>query len=402
MKWSPQQAQALDKIGGWLKDPDAPQVFRLFGYAGTGKTELARYIAEMVDGLVLAATFMGKAASVLERRGFKGASTIHQAIYKPKNKSRARLLQLEAERRRIATDPEHKPAELEKIDKAIEVERINLSRPGFVLNEESPVNGAKLLIIDECSQPDEIMGEDLCSFGCKILAMGDPMQLPPIFGAGYFTKQKPDVMLTEIHRQARDNPIIMLATRVREGRELEIGRYGESFVIPVSKCNPNVALVSDQILVGRNNTRRATNKRMRTLLGHAPEEHAYPVAGEKLVCLRNDREAGLLNGTVWKTLAPAMESGDHDIVLQLEPEDGGGRVDCTAHKAIFEGAELNPWERKKAQEFDYGYALTVHKSQGSQWDNVVLFDEWRDAATHQRWLYTGITRAAERVVVVKM
>ena len=57
--------------------------------------------------------------------------------------------------------------------------------------------------------------------------------------------------------------------------------------------------------------------------------------------------------------------------------------------------------RRGSDAFDYGYVLTVHKAQGSQWDDVVLFDEsWAFREHRDRWLYTGITRAAERLTVV--
>ncbi|MGZ5999644.1 MAG: ATP-binding domain-containing protein, partial [Rhizomicrobium sp.] len=58
-------------------------------------------------------------------------------------------------------------------------------------------------------------------------------------------------------------------------------------------------------------------------------------------------------------------------------------------------------QRKKYDEFDYGYVLTVHKAQGSQWDDVVLFDEsFAFPESRARWLYTGITRAAKTLTVV--
>ena len=55
---------------------------------------------------------------------------------------------------------------------------------------------------------DEDLGRDLLSFGKPVLVLGDPAQLPPVKGGGFFTEAEPDVMLTEVHRQAADNPII--------------------------------------------------------------------------------------------------------------------------------------------------------------------------------------------------
>src|SRR5690606_10771529 len=95
--------------------------------------------------------------------------------------------------------------------------------PTFSLNRQSPVAKAKLVVIDECSMVDEELGRDLMTFGTPILVLGDPGQLPPISGGGFFTDHEPDYLLTEIHRQARDNPIIRLALDVREGREPPYG-----------------------------------------------------------------------------------------------------------------------------------------------------------------------------------
>ena len=109
---------------------------------------------------------------------------------------------------------------------------------------------------------------------------------PPVKGGGFFTEAAPDVMLTQIHRQAQDNPIIRLSERVRSGGELALGDYGETRVIPRAEVDSAQVLGADQVLVGVNRTRRAYNQRMRDLKGF---REALPVAGDRLVCLRNDR-----------------------------------------------------------------------------------------------------------------
>ncbi|MFG5630096.1 AAA family ATPase, partial [Enterococcus faecalis] len=106
-------------------------------------------------------------------------------IYTPKDKSQQRLKELQAERARLLT---HKPVPetlVEKVDAAIKAEQINLARPMFQLNTESPLFEAALLVVDEYSMIDEQMGEDLLSFGCPILALGDPGQLPPVGGTPF-------------------------------------------------------------------------------------------------------------------------------------------------------------------------------------------------------------------------
>ena len=232
-QFSPHQDDALKAVAQWLKaKPGAngtPQVFRLFGYAGTGKTTLARHLAEQSDGEVKFAAFTGKAASVMRGKGCKGASTIHSLIYRARESG-------------------------EEI-------------PSFDLWDEAPASKAELIVIDECSMVDAELGRDLLSFGVPVLVLGDPAQLPPIQGGGFFTETEPDAMLTEVHRQATDDPIVRLSMDIRAGEYLEPGRYGETEVIPKNKLDPERVLEADQVLVGRNATRRAYNLRMRERRG---------------------------------------------------------------------------------------------------------------------------------------
>jgi exodeoxyribonuclease-5 len=410
MGWNAQQEATLRDVDRWLRDPRAPQVYRLFGYAGTGKTTLAKHFASGLDGGVYFGAYTGKAAHVLQQKGCPGASTIHSLIYRSKEKGKAKLKDLEEQYAQLlqelrAEDPDLDPRDhrrAKELRSLMENERKELARPMFELNDESPLRGAKLAVFDECSMIDATMGEDILSFGCKVLVLGDPAQLPPVAGAGFFTEGvEPDTMLTDIRRQARDNPIIDMATRVRQEEPLPVGPYGNSRVVPGHEIGPDDALGADQVLVGRNKTRRASNRRVRSLLGH---NDALPQPGDRLVCLRNNHDMGLLNGAIW--YCSRVDEHDSDqAVLTVKPEDGGDEVVCYAHLHHFQGRseELPFWERKDAEEFDYGYALTVHKSQGSQWDNVMLFDEsWCFRQDKWRWLYTGITRAAEQLTVVKM
>lgn len=412
MRWSPEQDAALRRVADWLRDDDQ-QVFRLFGYAGTGKTTLARHFAEGVGGSVLFGAYTGKAAYVLRQKGCPGASTIHSMIYHTKERGRAQLRELEqtlaellAELRAEAAPDEDvsQHRRVKDLRAQIEQERKALARPTFSLNPDSEVKRAELVIIDECSMVDGRMGEDLLSFGTKVLVLGDPAQLPPVAGGGFFTEGvRPDVMLTEIHRQAADNPIIAMATRVRNQEALSLGSYGASSVVEGSEIGPEDALAADQILVGRNKTRHASNRRMRSLRSITED---YPVPGDKLVCLRNNHDKGLLNGAIWHVQDVGNRTEDR-VYMTLTPdaEDNDLPIEVEAHAHHFQGREedLPWWDRKEAEEFDYGYALTVHKSQGSQWDNVLLFDEaWCFRRDRWRWLYTGITRAAESIKVVRL
>jgi exodeoxyribonuclease-5 len=381
--FSPQQVAALKLAEEWWAEGDkSPQVFRLFGYAGTGKTTLAlaikRKIVRLVQAkdhganhadTVLSAAFTGKAALVMQSKGLKGSSTIHSLIYSN-------------------DDPE------------------GGAMPTFSLNPGSKLADAKLCIIDECSMVSEELGRDLLSFGVKILVLGDPAQLPPVDGAGFFTNATPDVMLSEVHRQAEGNPIIRLSMDVRNGVKLEYGDHGACNVIPWKPgvlTSQNI-LAADQLLVGRNVTRERMNARYRVL---ANFKATLPMVGDKLCCLKNNRGKNLFNGGLWKVVKVKKQK-PVGIEMLVEPDDAGEMsrsVDIKVRPECFtdmEAFKALPWEeRKGTQEFTYGWALTVHKAQGSQWNNVILFNEagvfGQDAT---RWLYTGVTRAAETLTVV--
>lgn len=366
--FTPHQEAALKAVAAWLKagpgSGGTPQIFRLFGYAGTGKTTLARHLAQDVDGRVAYAAFTGKAALVMRRKGCAGASTIHSLIYRARDSGE--------------------------------------ETPSFELWDDSPAARAKLIVIDECSMVDAVLGRDLLSFGAPVLVLGDPAQLPPVQGGGFFTDADPDAMLTEVHRQAADDPIIHLSMAVREGERIGPGRYGDSEVVRKSALDPQRVLAADQVLVGRNATRRAYNARLRERRGFADP---LPQADDKLVCLRNNRRKGLFNGGLW-TVKQRSAARASTLSLRLAPDEEVGRVvKVTARRECFTGGleELDWQLRRRYEEFDYGYVLTVHKAQGSQWDDVVLFDEsFAFPETRARWLYTGITRAARRLTVVMM
>ena len=246
-------------------------------------------------------------------------------------------------------------------------------------------------------------GRDLISFGKPILVLGDPAQLPPVKGGGYFTEGEPDVMLTEIHRQAADNPIIRLSQLVRSGGDLTEGVYGETRVIRRAEMDAAQVMAADQVLVGVN----TYPPRLQPARAQPERPHRADCrsAGDSLVCLRNDREKGLINGGLWRVESLAGMKNDF-VRMTLKPEDEGARssVKVSVLKAFFEGteSELAYAARRESDEFDYGYALTVHKAQGSQWDDVMLFDESFAFREHRaRWLYTGLTRAARRLTVVR-
>lgn len=368
--WSPQQERAISDVRTWLRDPHGKQVFRLFGYAGTGKTTLAKELAGSVKGKVLYATFTGKASLALRKKGCEDASTIHSLIYKVEVNDRT-------------------------------------GEATFSLNFESDLADAALLIVDEVSMVGEPLAVDLLSFEKRVLVLGDPAQLPPVKDEGFFINDSPDVMLTEVHRQARDNPIIRMSMEIREGKRLQRGAYGDSRVIGCSDVSQDelreLVVGADQLLCGLNRTRTAYNRRIRALKGLSGQaETWHPTKGDRLICLKNKRDKQLFNGAMWE----ADSVGDKFRCFGIEATSLDEKRDpltLEVAEEFFNGTEhMIDWrERRKYDEFTFGWAITCHKSQGSQWDDVIVFDEsgaFRDARAN--WLYTAVTRAAERVTVV--
>lgn len=371
MSWSPQQVRAITDVRAWLSDPHGKQVFRLFGYAGTGKTTLAKELAQSVRGTVLYATFTGKAALVLRKKGCDGASTIHSLIYR------------------------------------VEVNE-HTGEATFILNPESDLADAALLIVDEVSMVGKELARDLLTFGKRVLVLGDPAQLPPVRDEGFFINAAPDVMLTEVHRQAQDNPIIRMSMDIREGGRIKTGTYGDSLVTDRAGIGHDrlrdLVLGADQLLCGLNRTRVAYNRRIRQLKGLVgAAEEWHPTAGDRLICLKNKRDKQIFNGGMWLASSVGDKFGCLSIEATSLDED---RAPLTLEVAdeFFVGTEHKiEWrERQKYDEFTFGWAITCHKSQGSQWDDVIIFDEsgaFREARSN--WLYTAITRAAQKVTVIQ-
>lgn len=367
MIWTAQQEAALKAAKAWLRSGES-QVFRIFGWAGTGKSTLAVELGNEVNSVVYGA-FTGKAALVMRKKGCRGATTLHHLLY-----------HLESEKG---------------------------GQPQFRLNDESEIRDADLVIIDEVSMVDAVLGTDLLSFGTKVLVLGDPFQLPPIKGAGYFTDNgvPPDVMLTEIHRQAADSPIIRMSMDIRDGVPLQYGSYGDCKIIRRNQLGQKMVLGADQVIVGRNATRVEFNNKIRDLKKFPPLE---PSVGDRLICTRNNRAKGFMNGQLF-VVEEVMKQprSSQRIKMHVQPEDAGRRkasaiVDTHRHFFLGTEEEMTWEERRKYDEFTFGYAITAHKSQGSQWDNVCLFDESNAFREHQdRWLYTAVTRAAERITIVK-
>ena len=406
---SDHQLIALRAVTAWYKrwraGDHSKQVFKFAGYAGSGKTAMARFIVDELNlARVCAACPTGKAAHVLRRRGFPQSRTIHSLIYKPVVRGRGRVPELEAQI--LMLRAENAPEEmLRRVEREIKEEIEGLHRMAFSLKIDSELRGADLLVVDESSMVSDDVLEDLLTFGVPILALGDPAQLPPVRAVGSLAQGTPDAFLSEIHRQAMESAVVRLATMVRQGQRLSPGDHPDSTGHTsrvVLRSSPDDLMSADQIIVGRNATRHRTNAWARVRLGR---QSPLPVLGDRLVCLRNNAEHGLMNGAIYAAESEAVIIDDLTCTLKVSSEDfpEQGAQELLIHSKLF-GTDpkdaLKPWEWDEATAFDFGYALTAHKSQGSQWNRVAVCAEWPQADTFNQWLYTAVSRAAEEVYVV--
>lgn len=400
---SAEQDRAVKAVDRWYK-AGGVEPFELHGLAGTGKTTLARYFAEHVEGVVKFAAYTGKAASVLRKKGCPGATTIHSLIYNPVGNTNVReMRELEA----LVEGEMDIPYEDRRHD-LLESWRSQLedlrkrSRAMFEVkgNEDAEICEADLVIIDERSMVGETEQRDLMSFGVPILFLGDPGQLPPVQGRS-LAPEVPDFMLTEIHRQAADSAIIRLAYDFRNGKFPTFGEYGEGVeILRKRDWDWQRAVEADQVIVGMNATRHSINRGMRARLGY---KKLYPEAGERLICLQNNHEVGLLNGVVGTSLREAVKSrATVDLVIDYEGQKLAVTSDAGHFEENYGKRKSYPGSHAEIEHFDYGYGITGHKSQGSQWRNVLICDDKmraNDIAQRKKWLYTVTTRAEEQLTI---
>jgi len=436
---SSHQQDAVSKIRGWYQDlpnfygsreaafSSAP-VFDLSGYAGTGKSTILPHIIQQLgldpttDVAFCAPT--GKASKVMAEKLadasiYSGARTIHSLIYRPKAMKAEQIEKNIAELQALHAITDTAAGKLD-IEKSIKIMHKDLERaydesaPRFTLNSESDIKNKKLVVCDEASMVGETIADDLRAFGVPILAMGDPGQLPPIGEARGLQKDRADFFLTEVHRQAEGNPIIRLATLARRGELLPYGDYGDGVQV-VSYRDDKATLDMErdaQIICGTHRTRWKLTRRIRKAMDY---NSTGPMAGEPLIICKNSRNVGaLVNGTfvLCETDVGELETGEPYVPVTLRDEKNSIHV-IQAYQGLLEEhflKEKNGSTCSKSAAFrarisgehvDWGWAITCHKSQGSQWDEVVVHDEsgvFRDDAS--KWLYTAITRAAKRLTVV--
>lgn len=363
-----------------------------------------------------------KAASVLIQKGLP-ASTIHRTFY-------------------INDD-----------DKIVNGRKV----PHFIKKKE--ISDYELVIIDEVSMVSKKILEDILSFEIPVLACGDPGQLPPVMAEDNHLLDHPDATLTEIVRQAEDSPIIQVATMARNKEFIPYGKYGDNvFVVKRSSIKDEtfnkLVMQADQIICGTNNTRRSINEYVRKLYN---KTSIYPEVGDKVICCQNNydftlgenAEYPLANGIIGKveSIKPVnvdeglsqmvfkpdfldfktepliidngifisddffydrhqkiyeLEDKSYTIVRQLSKKKDEDEEVYRSRLAI----ELKNRTKSKDEfqicQFDFGYAISCHKSQGSEWDNIIVFDESKVFPTNrEKWLYTAITRAKKNLIIIR-
>jgi exodeoxyribonuclease-5 len=349
-EFSPDQQHAVQQVHEW-REYLPRQYFTMGGLAGTGKTTLISHFAGVLPATAVCAP-TGKAAQVLRDKGVH-ASTIHGLIY--------------------VAYPDA------------------LGRPRFARRRH--LDGVQTIVADEASMIDYRLFRDILSFGVPVLFVGDHGQLEPI-GKNPNLMKWPDVRLEEIHRQALGNPILQLASHFREGKDVRysIDPSGRLEILPRSAFKGSLSRNS-QAICGFNKTRHRVNRWIREKSGYG-RFLVHP--GERLICLRNNKLWNLFNGQQVIVLEVCGES-KKTISLEIETNDGRQlTVECM--KEQFGYSLLKNFQSDRLLLFDYGYCITAHKGQGSEWDCVVALEQIWGEWSPNRWRYTVATRAMEQLV----
>ncbi|MEI4234784.1 ATP-dependent DNA helicase [Roseovarius sp. D22-M7] len=418
------QTCAIAAIRDWyLHRTHEQQVFRVFGYAGVGKTTITAMAIEALGlepmtpgglGGVLFAAYTGKAVLVMTRKGTP-AQTIHSLIYRHSEASPEEIARVTEELAALERDlPRMGVAERSFAEAQIAQLKLRLDHihaPQFVLNPQSDLRDADLLVLDEVSMVGADMAHDLLAFGKPILVLGDPGQLPPVKSTGVFTEAVPDVMLTEVHRQAADSPILRLATMAREGHDIPFGAFDDQvWKMSRHEIGPAQMLQGEQVICGTHAMRRRLNTAMKHAAGFDAD---YPTgAGEKIICLRNRHDLGLING-MFLTLTDVQAHPHNDRAFRASVQTDDGT--CVSGTQEFWRGEFDDHVRfdpdRHRREWmacrgliqsSWGYAITCHKAQGDSFGTVIVFDEGfgRTAEERNRWLYTAITRAERGLLIL--
>ena len=346
-----EQLAVVEYLTDFTKD-----IQTLGGLAGTGKTTVIKTLTERLPRFAVCA-YTGKAANVLRRKGISAASTIHSLIYKPEE-----VVTWVNGKRRVTTR--------------------------WIRRDRVPYDG---FIVDEASMVSESIHFDLLSYDLPIIYVGDHGQLPPVEG-NLNLMTNPDVTLTTIHRNAGE--IARFAQFIRHGYppidwKQHRDYTGEvQFIDMAAMVDDSFAKGDNQIITAYNSTRVGINALVRHMRG-CPADR--PVVGDRVICLQNDRTIGVFNG-----MQGTITAIVGDEMTFLADEDRPYRVRFIPEQ--FGSVHKPKRDRKGRIPFDYTYAVTCHKAQGDEWDQVLVFEQRCRGWEHARWAYTAASRAREKLV----
>jgi exodeoxyribonuclease-5 len=363
MQLNEKQQLAVNRAADWYATQNT-QVFKMAGYAGTGKTTVATTIARTLesDENTLYCAFTGKAACVMRQKGMPG-QTIHSAIY----------------------------------DYETEIDP-HTGRKHIVkhLKESLPY---KLIVVDEASMVGTEVAHDLLSFQIPVLAIGDPGQLPPVGDNYSDLLMDPDIVLDEIMRQSDGNRIPAFAQRLRNGWAPAPGDIDPGPDLVVLQKNQflrhfeTLLTHAGQLICATNRNRDAFNKRARQLYGL----DGMPLTnGEKVVRKKNDWNECTPSSLGVLSLVNGMTGTSQRVKLRGSAPALFDFVPECAPDATFKGLAY--------KKFEYAYTITCHAAQGSEWPYVVVYDDsWADPQNPKfraAWRYTAATRAKSKLVWV--
>lgn len=346
-------------------------------------------------------TFTGKASLVLNQKQCSGAITAHKFLYNA----------------RLKSDGKYRFEPKQTLD----------------LYNDKPY--LKLIVVDEVSMLPKPMWDLLLSHHIPVIAVGDPFQIPPIVATDdNHVLDTPHIFLDEVMRQAKESEIIRVSMDIREGRSLNPFDGKEVKILPSDQVVDGIYTWGDIVITATNATRYAINQVVRSKLGMS----GNPQIGDKIICLQNtwdiasNNNMPLVNGTIgtisnikYKSAYANYKGRKHHFQksytygLATFTTEYGDRFDgpiAIDTNAIMSGATtfdqyqtyLIRTSKKASQEivipieFNYGWAITCHKAQGSQWNKVVVQEEYFPHAKieHARWLYTAATRAVDKLVLI--
>lgn len=370
------QKKIIDKAINWFINytPDDP-VFSILSYAGCGKTTIANFIPKYLGLMpynVIYTAFTGKACSVLIRKG-NNANTIHRTFYQIRKMKGSFYFKLKK------------------------------SLPYFI----------QLIIIDEASMVGSKMMQDIISFNIPVICLADPGQIGPVAAKeNPFINTKKFPVLKKVIRQKENSGILSIATMIRNGKIPNIGQYNESKVISFLDIENINIKDYDMVLCYRNNLRKSINYQIRSELGYLDQ---FPEKGEKVICLRNNYHYNLMkdninyymvNGLVCFVQSYTRIRDDNTLIMKVKPEffkeDDKNFFPIVYSEPFITGRYpmYDLEEDNRIVLFDFAYAVTITKSQGSSWDNVLVINDYIGSMNNwKRVLYTGVTRAAKSVTL---